>query len=92
MACWWPQWHPRRPTSEVATRDEVIYPGELPVGLSTLLSYGPHSLSATHCWPGVEPPYVLPFQSHAGPQQKVHRAVKEICHPGQPPWGYMLQS
>jgi hypothetical protein len=39
-----------------STCNEVIYPGELPVGLSTLLSYGPRSLSAAHWWPGVEPP------------------------------------
>jgi hypothetical protein len=36
--------------------NEDIYPGELPMGLSTLLSRGPHSLLAAHCWPGVEPP------------------------------------
>ncbi len=41
---------------EVATCNEVVCPGELPVGLSTLLSRGPSSLSADHCWPSVEPP------------------------------------
>jgi hypothetical protein len=39
-----------------STCDEVVYPGELPVGLSTLLSRGPRSLSAAHWRPGVEPP------------------------------------
>jgi hypothetical protein len=41
--------------AEVATCDEVIYPGELPVGLSTLL-HSPHSLLASHWRPGVGPP------------------------------------
>ncbi len=36
--------------------NEVIYPDELPVGLSTLLSRGPRSLSDAHWRPGVEPP------------------------------------
>jgi hypothetical protein len=40
---------------EVATCNEDIYPGELPMGLSTLLLHGPRSLSAAHCQPGVEP-------------------------------------
>jgi hypothetical protein len=41
---------------EAATCNEDIYPNELPMGLSTLLSRGPHSLLAAHCWPSVEPP------------------------------------
>ncbi len=40
---------------EVAMCDEVICPGELPVGLSTLLSHGPCSLSAAHWRPHVRP-------------------------------------
>jgi hypothetical protein len=36
--------------------NEDIYPGELPMGLSTLLLHGPCSLLAAHCLPGVEPP------------------------------------
>jgi hypothetical protein len=36
--------------------NEDIYPGELPMGLSTLLSRGHCSLLAAHCLPGVEPP------------------------------------
>ncbi len=40
---------------EAATCNEDIYPGELPMGISTLLSRGPCSLSAAHCRPGVEP-------------------------------------
>jgi hypothetical protein len=40
--------------------DEVIGPSEQPVGLSTLLSRGPHSLSAAHRQPGVEPPSTCP--------------------------------
>jgi hypothetical protein len=35
----------------VSRCDEVVYSGELPVGLSTLLSHGPHSLSAAHWQP-----------------------------------------
>jgi hypothetical protein len=38
-------------TVEVATCDEVVYPGELPVGLSTLLIHGRHSLWAWHWQP-----------------------------------------
>jgi hypothetical protein len=44
-------------TVEEATFDEVVCPAELPVGLSTLLSRGPRSLSASHRQPGVEPPH-----------------------------------
>jgi hypothetical protein len=63
-------------------RNEVIYPGELPVGLSALLSRGPRSLSAAHWWPGVEPPRTCsPFQSHVGPQRRVQRAMKYFSVP-----------
>jgi hypothetical protein len=31
--------------------------------------------------------YVLPFQPHADPQQKVQSSVKENCHPCELPWG-----
>ncbi len=41
---------------EAAMCNKDIYPGELPMGLSLLLSRGPRSLSAAHCRPGVEPP------------------------------------
>jgi hypothetical protein len=34
---------------EVATYNEVIYPGELPLGLSTLLSVAP-----IHFWPPID--------------------------------------
>ncbi len=39
-----------------STCNEVIYPRELPVGLSKLLLCGPRSLSTAHWQPGVEPP------------------------------------
>jgi hypothetical protein len=45
-------------TLEVATCNEVVCPGELPVGLSSLLSHGPRSLSAAHWRLGVEPPHM----------------------------------
>ncbi len=55
LACWRPQWHPLA-LGWGSTCDEVVYPSELPMGLSTLLSRGPHSLSAAHWQPSVEPP------------------------------------
>jgi hypothetical protein len=71
-----------------STCNEVIYPGELPVGLSTLLSRCPHSLSAAHWRSGVEPPRMCsPFQSHVGPQRRVQRAIKYFSFPGELPWG-----
>jgi hypothetical protein len=58
---------------EAATCNEDIYPGELPMGLSTLLSRGPRSLSvARGCYfsahvqinvPG--PPHVVMFRTQA---------------------------
>ncbi len=54
--CWRSQWHTRGPPVEVEACDEVIYPGELPVGFSTLQSRGPCSLSTAHWRPSVEPP------------------------------------
>ncbi len=45
---------------------------------------------AAQCWASM---YVLPFQSHAGLQQKVQCAVKENCHSGEPRvWLSTLQS
>jgi hypothetical protein len=31
--------------------------------------------------------YVLPLQSHAGPQPKAGMRCGKSCHPGEPPWG-----
>ncbi len=56
LACWRPQWRPRGPKVEVAMCGEVVYPGELPVGLSMLLLCGPRLLSAAHWRPSVESP------------------------------------
>jgi hypothetical protein len=55
--------------------NEVIYPGELPMGLSTLLSRGPRSLLAAHWRPGVEPPRMYspssPTQAYCTAQFRV---------------------
>jgi hypothetical protein len=72
---------------EAAMSNEDIYPGELPMGLSTLLSRGPRSLSASHCRPGclrVRAPLPVP----RGPQQHDQHAVKRAailvnCHGAQ---------
>jgi hypothetical protein len=62
-----------------STCHEVIYLGELPVGLSTLLSRGLRSPSAAHRPPGVEPPRTCHLsQSHVGPQRRVQRASSEV--------------
>jgi hypothetical protein len=47
--------------------NEDIYPGKLPVGLSTHLSRGPRSLSAAHCRPSVEPPRTCSSSKPRGP-------------------------
>ncbi len=44
---------------------------------------------AARCWASM---YVLPFQSHVGPQQKVQCGMKENCHPGELPWGSACSS
>jgi hypothetical protein len=63
-------------TVKAATCDEVVYHSELPVGLSTLQSRGPRSLSAIHWRPGIKPPRICSLnRSHAGPQQWVQCAV-----------------
>jgi hypothetical protein len=71
---------------EVVTCDEGFYPGELPVGLSTLLSYGPP----------FRPPIgglVLSLHLHAPPPvprwppAEGPACSKSNFHPGEPPWG-----
>jgi hypothetical protein len=56
LACWRPRWHPHGPLVEVATCGEVVYPSELPMGLSTLLPRGPSSLSPANWGPSFVPP------------------------------------
>ena len=49
------------------------------MGLSTLLSRGPRSLSAAHRPPGVEPPRTCHLsQSHVGPQRRVQHTSHEV--------------
>jgi hypothetical protein len=84
---WRPWWRPHGLTVEVATCDEIIPPGELPMGLSTLLSRVPRYLSATHWWPSDERSHRSPLPVPHGPQQKVQCAVKENCQPCELPWG-----
>jgi hypothetical protein len=68
---------------EAATCNEDIYPGELPMGLSTLLLRGPHSLSAAHCRPGVEPPHKCsPSSTTWAPSNMTdQRAIKRAAIP-----------
>jgi hypothetical protein len=63
--------------------NEDIYPGELPIGLSTLLSRGPRPLSAAYCWPGVEPPRTCSLSSPAWAPSNMtdQRAVKRAAIP-----------
>jgi hypothetical protein len=72
---------------EVAACDEVVYLGELPVGLSTLLSHGPRSLSAAHWLPGVEPLFMCTLPVLRGSPAKGPVCSEVSCHPGEPPWG-----
>ncbi len=80
-------------TVEVATCDELIYPGELPVGLSKLLSRGPpFTFSrplAARCRAST---YVPPFQVPRGPPAMSPVCSVMSCHPGEPPWGQHAQS
>ncbi len=64
---------------EVATCNEDIYPGELPMGLSTLLSHFP----AAHCRPGVEPPRTCSSSSPTWAPSNMtdQRAVKRAAIP-----------
>jgi hypothetical protein len=62
--------------SRGGTSNEVICPGELPVGLSTLLLRRPCSLSAAHWGPGVKHPCTSPLPLPRGPPPKVQRAVR----------------
>jgi hypothetical protein len=78
------RWRPHGPLVEVSTCDEVIYSGQLPMGLARSCRVA----TAHFRPPCVEPPRMCspssPTQAH---QQKVQCAVKEIWHPGEPPWG-----
>jgi hypothetical protein len=56
------------------------------MGLSMVLLRGPRSLSVLSLH--VRAPLLVP----AGPQLKVQRVVKEICHPSKPPWGSACSS
>jgi hypothetical protein len=68
--------------------NEVIYPSELPVGLSTLLSRGPHSRSATHQRPGVESPCTCsPHSPTWAPSLRSSVQRGKSCHPSGLPWG-----
>jgi hypothetical protein len=73
---------------EAATCNEDIYPGELPMGISTLLSRGPRSLSAAHCRPSVEPPRTCSSSSttwapsNRTNQHAVKRAAILVDHRG----------
>ncbi len=74
--------------SRGCTRNEVVYPGELPVGLYTLLSRGPRSLLVAHRRPGVESPRTCPPH---WPTQAPSRGSSvqrgRGCPPGGTPWG-----
>ncbi len=67
-------------TVEVEKCDEVICPGELPVGLSTLLWHGPHSLLAAHWWPSVKPPHTCSPSSPMWPPAKGPVCCEMSCH------------
>jgi hypothetical protein len=77
---------------EAVTCNEVIYPGELPMGLSTHPSHGPRSLSSTHCQPGVEPPCMCSSSSPTWAPSKGPVCNKENCHPGELLWGSVCSS
>ncbi len=76
LACWRLQWRPRGCLIEVVTCDEVISPGELPEGLSMLLSCGPRSLSATHWQPLLSLHIYAPLPVPYGPPAKGSACIK----------------
>jgi hypothetical protein len=74
--------------SRGSTRSEVVYPCELPVGLNTLLSRGPRSLSVAHRRPGVESPRTCPpYRPSRAPSRRSSMQCGRGCHLGEPPWG-----
>jgi hypothetical protein len=61
--------------------NEVVFPGELPVGLGMLLSRGPHSLSAAQR-PGVEPPCTCsPYSPMQAPSEGSSVQLKRSAIP-----------
>jgi hypothetical protein len=74
--------------SRGCTRNEVVYPGELPKGLNTLLSRGARSLLVVHRRPGVESPRTYPpHRPTRAPSQGSSVQRGRGCPPGGPPWG-----
>ncbi len=74
--------------SRGGTCNEGVCPGELPMGLSTLLLRGPHSLWATNWRPGVESPCTCsPHSPTRAPSQRSSVQRGKSCHPGEPPCG-----
>ncbi len=70
------------------TGNEVVYPSELPVGLSTLLSHGPHSLSATHWRPSVNSPCTCsPHGPTWAPSRRSSVQRGKSWYPSGSPWG-----
>jgi hypothetical protein len=69
-------------------RNEVVYPGELPVGLNKLLSCGPRSLLVAHRRPGVESPHTCPpHRPTQAPSRGSSMQRGRGCPPDGPPWG-----
>ncbi len=89
LACWQPQWRPRR---SLVRKPRAVK--------SSIPMNGHGAKHASVAWPplsfgrqisgqvfSLHVQYVLPFPSHVGLQLKVQQAVKEINHPGEPLWG-----
>jgi hypothetical protein len=88
MACWRPRWCPRTVVPvEVATCDEVVCPGELPMGLSLLLLCGP-----IHFWLPIGDPVSslhigAPLPGPTWPPAVGPVCSELSCHPSEPPRG-----
>jgi hypothetical protein len=69
-------------------RSEAVYPGELPIGLNTLLSLGPpFTFSrplAARCRVST---YVPPYRPTRVPSRRSSVQCGRGCHPGELPWG-----
>jgi hypothetical protein len=76
LVCWRPWWHPCGPSVELARSMMSSIPVNCLWGSAHSCCVALFTFScpfAAQCWAST---YVLPFQSHAGSQRKVQRAMK----------------
>jgi hypothetical protein len=76
LACWRPRWHPRGHSVEVACAMKYSIPVNCPWGSARSVAWPPFTFGCPLVARCLASTYVLPFQSHAGPQRRVQRAMK----------------